>query len=217
VGVLWKIATGLGIPFAELLDATPQPFAVLRRHEAQVLRSPDGKFESRPLVPAGATPLVELYELKLAPRSVHAAEPHSPGTREIIVVLRDQPARNHLRLDFRRALEDVEDARVAQDAADLEFQGIAVAAVNLERGIGIESILQVNAAPGFSEHHSGRALDIGCPGYAHLEEEFEQSPAFAWLQRRGGEFGFRMSFPRNNSIGVLYEPWHWYYEGVARN
>ncbi len=87
----------------------------------------------------------------------------------------------------------------------------------LERGIGIESILQVNAAPGFSEHHSGRALDIGCPGYAHLEEEFEQSPAFAWLQRRGGEFGFRMSFPRNNSIGVLYEPWHWYYEGVARN
>jgi D-alanyl-D-alanine carboxypeptidase len=87
----------------------------------------------------------------------------------------------------------------------------------LERGIGIESILQVNAAPGFSEHHSGRALDIGCPGYAHLEEEFEQSPAFAWLQRRGGEFGFRMSFPRNNSFGVLYEPWHWYYEGVARN
>jgi transcriptional regulator with XRE-family HTH domain len=90
VGVLWKIATGLAVPFAELLDATPQPFAVLRRHEAQVLRSPDGKFESRPLVPAGATPLVELYELKLAPRSAHAAEPHAPGTREIIVVLTGQ-------------------------------------------------------------------------------------------------------------------------------
>ena len=87
VGVLWKIATGLGIPFAELLNATPQPFAVLRRSEAQVLRSPDGKFESRPLVPAGALPLVELYELLLAPRSIHAAEGHSPGTREIIVVL----------------------------------------------------------------------------------------------------------------------------------
>jgi len=90
VGVLWKIATGLGIPFSELLDATPQPFAVLRRHESQVLRSPDGKFESRPLVPAGATPLVELYELRLSPRSVHSAEPHAPGTREIIVVLTGQ-------------------------------------------------------------------------------------------------------------------------------
>jgi XRE family transcriptional regulator, regulator of sulfur utilization len=90
VGVLWKIATGLAVPFAELLDATPQPFAVLRRHESQVLRSPDGKFESRPLVPAGATPLVELYELKLAPRSVHGAEPHAPGTREIVVVLTGQ-------------------------------------------------------------------------------------------------------------------------------
>ncbi len=90
VGVLWKIATGLGIPFAELLDATPQPFAVLRRQEAQVLRSPDGKFESRPLVPAGATPLVELYELRLSPRSTHSAEAHAPGTREIVVLLTGQ-------------------------------------------------------------------------------------------------------------------------------
>ena len=85
----------------------------------------------------------------------------------------------------------------------------------LERGHEIAAILRVNAAPGFSEHHSGRALDLGTPGHPHLEEEFEQSPAFAWLQRRAGEFGFRMSFPRNNRYGVLYEPWHWYYEGVG--
>ena len=84
----------------------------------------------------------------------------------------------------------------------------------LERGEDIAAILQVNAAPGFSEHHSGRALDLGTPGHAHLEEVFEQSPAFAWLQRRAGEFGFRLSFPRNNRYGVMYEPWHWYYEGL---
>ena len=29
------------------------------------------------------------------------------------------------------------------------------------RGLEVEQILTVNAAPGFSEHHSGRALDIG--------------------------------------------------------
>ena len=44
-----------------------------------------------------------------------------------------QPSRDYLRLDFRRALEDVEDARVAEDARDRIFQREAVAAVDLQR------------------------------------------------------------------------------------
>jgi len=81
----------------------------------------------------------------------------------------------------------------------------------LGNGLCIEDILKINAAPGYSEHHSGRAIDIGTPGFAHLEEEFELSPAFAWLQEHAPAFGFRLSFPRNNPFGVLYEPWHWYF------
>lgn len=81
----------------------------------------------------------------------------------------------------------------------------------LARGDSIATILAVNAAPGYSEHHTGRAIDIGTPGYAHLEIEFEQSVAFAWLTSRATEFGFHMSFPRGNSYGVQYEPWHWCY------
>lgn len=81
----------------------------------------------------------------------------------------------------------------------------------LARGDRIEAILAVNAAPGYSEHHTGRALDIGCPGYPHLENDFEHSAAFAWLTRHAHDFGFRMSFPRDNSFGVQYEPWHWCY------
>ena len=46
-----------------------------------------------------------------------------------------------------------------------------------------------------------------------LEEEFERSDAFAWLTRRAGEFGFRMSYPRDNPHGVAYEPWHWAWWG----
>lgn len=83
----------------------------------------------------------------------------------------------------------------------------------LARGDTIDAILAVNAAPGFSEHHTGRAIDIGTPGFPHLEIEFEQSPAFAWLSARAHEFGFRMSFPRDNPYGVQYEPWHWCHEG----
>jgi quercetin dioxygenase-like cupin family protein len=55
-----------------------------------VLRSADGKMESRPLNPAGATPVAEVYELRLAPRAVHASEAHAPGTKEILVVLSGQ-------------------------------------------------------------------------------------------------------------------------------
>jgi transcriptional regulator with XRE-family HTH domain len=87
VGLLWKIAVGLGVPFAELIGEKRTGATVLRRTDTQILRSLDGRFESRPLSPAGSSPLVELYELKLSARSTHASEPHAPGTRELLVVL----------------------------------------------------------------------------------------------------------------------------------
>jgi transcriptional regulator with XRE-family HTH domain len=90
VGVLWKIAVGLGVPFAELIGAPRSGVIVLKRGDAQVLRSSDGKFESRPLSPVGASPLVEIYELRLAARAVHASEAHAPGTHEVLVVLTGQ-------------------------------------------------------------------------------------------------------------------------------
>ena len=76
-------------------------------------------------------------------------------------------------------------------------------------GQAIDEILKVNAAPGYSEHHSGKALDLTCPNSECLEESFEDTPAFAWLERHAADFAFTMSFPRNNSYGLLYEPWHW--------
>ncbi len=87
LGLLWKIAVGLGIPINELLGQSTGPVSVLRRSDASVLRSLDGKLESRPLAPVGTTPLVELYELRLAARSQHASEPHARGTHEVLVVL----------------------------------------------------------------------------------------------------------------------------------
>jgi D-alanyl-D-alanine carboxypeptidase len=83
----------------------------------------------------------------------------------------------------------------------------------LENGQHIGQILRVSAAPGYSEHHSGRALDLTTPGYEVLEEEFELSDAFSWLSRHAAGFGFRMSFPRDNPHDVAYEPWHWAWTG----
>ena len=79
----------------------------------------------------------------------------------------------------------------------------------LARGQTVRQILAVNAAPGYSEHHSGLALDIGTPDEAPAEESFEDTAAFAWLQQHAGGFGFTMSYPRDNPHGIVYEPWHW--------
>jgi zinc D-Ala-D-Ala carboxypeptidase len=79
----------------------------------------------------------------------------------------------------------------------------------LAAGQSIEEILGVNAAPGFSEHHTGRAVDIATPGTRPLTAEFEDSAAFRWLEANAASFGFHMPYARDNRFGFVYEPWHW--------
>jgi D-alanyl-D-alanine carboxypeptidase len=73
----------------------------------------------------------------------------------------------------------------------------------------IADILEVNTAPGFSEHHTGRAVDIATPGSRPLTEDFENTEAFQWLTTEAAGFGFSMTYPRENPWGISYEPWHW--------
>jgi D-alanyl-D-alanine carboxypeptidase len=86
----------------------------------------------------------------------------------------------------------------------------------LARGLDVRQILTVNAAPGYSEHHSGNALDIGTPDEPPAEESFETSAAFEWLTTHAAGFGFGMSYPRDNPHGIVYEPWHWHFTCAAR-
>jgi D-alanyl-D-alanine carboxypeptidase len=71
------------------------------------------------------------------------------------------------------------------------------------------------ARPGFSEHHTGLALDIGDEEHPACDVElpFEETRAFKWLNENAGHLGFELSFPRGNSKGINYEPWHWRYAG----
>lgn len=74
---------------------------------------------------------------------------------------------------------------------------------------------EVSAPPRYSEHHTGYAIDIG-DGKApatNLSENFEQTPAFRWLENNAAKYSFELSFPRNNIQGISYEPWHWRYVG----
>ena len=74
-----------------------------------------------------------------------------------------------------------------------------------------------SAPPGYSEHSTGYAIDVGDGNYpnTHFEVEFEQTPAFKWMKRYASKYHFVLSFPPNNKQGVTYEPWHWRFEGTV--
>jgi D-alanyl-D-alanine carboxypeptidase len=86
---------------------------------------------------------------------------------------------------------------------------VELARNKLARGETLEAIFQAIAPPGCSEHHTGRAVDIGTPGCPPVEEAFEDTEAYRWLQQHASRYGFSLSFPRNNPQGYVYEPWHW--------
>lgn len=74
---------------------------------------------------------------------------------------------------------------------------------------------EVSAPPGYSEHHTGYAVDLGdgnAPG-TNLETDFAKTAAFRWLEQNALKYSFEMSFPPNNKQGVSYEPWHWRFVG----
>jgi len=81
----------------------------------------------------------------------------------------------------------------------------------LANGQTIERVLGVTAAPGYSEHHSGNALDLTAPGITPLTQEFAYSRAYEWLKAQARIYGFHESYPSHNRHGLEWEPWHWCY------
>jgi len=82
----------------------------------------------------------------------------------------------------------------------------------LAKGRTLADILRGTAIPGFSEHHTGFAIDI-CADLNIPEEKFHQTETFAWMLENAGRFGFRLSYPENNEQGMIFEPWHWFFKG----
>lgn len=85
----------------------------------------------------------------------------------------------------------------------------------LAAGQAIADILRLVAAPGYSEHHTARALDIGSPDSATLDESFATTSAFQWLTTQAATFGWHLSYPAGNPHGIAYEPWHWCMRAVC--
>lgn len=97
----------------------------------------------------------------------------------------------------------------------LEDQEYLFFGIKAQRGQNATKRAEVSAPPGYSEHHTGYAIDIGDRDQpsTHLSVSFEQTKAFKWLAENAAFYSFELSFPEGNSQGVSYEPWHWRYVG----
>jgi D-alanyl-D-alanine carboxypeptidase len=76
----------------------------------------------------------------------------------------------------------------------------------------------IAARPGYSEHQTGLAMDIGnASGTCALQACFANTPAGRWAAENGWEYGFIIRYPAGAeaTTGYTYEPWHLRYVGRA--
>lgn len=79
----------------------------------------------------------------------------------------------------------------------------------------VKKTLKRVALPGYSEHGAPKqqAIDfVTIKERGKILPPFEKTPEYQWLLLRAHEFGFTLSYPKNNKLGVMFEPWHWHYE-----
>src|SRR3989475_3759741 len=143
-----------------------------------------------------------------------------PEAQELVVAAIGDDGREHM-------LAPAAAAKWREMSASALFHGVVIKNVSafpsadrqaeiirakLAEGLSLDAVLCVSAPPGYSEHHSGRAIDVTTDeGAAPLEPEFEKTRAFRWLSKNSGRFGFVLSYPAGNPYGYDYEPWHWCY------
>lgn len=78
-----------------------------------------------------------------------------------------------------------------------------------------EQVMRRFAPPGFSEHHSGLALDVNGGVFHAGEPRKNNKAAWKWLAGHCHEFGFMIkNLPGKEQVtGTIYEPWHIRYLG----
>jgi D-alanyl-D-alanine carboxypeptidase len=72
------------------------------------------------------------------------------------------------------------------------------------------------ARPGYSEHQTGLAVDVGTTDDYRLVKSFESTDAGIWLAKNSYLYGFILRYPKGKEYitGYKYEPWHFRYLGT---
>jgi D-alanyl-D-alanine carboxypeptidase len=81
---------------------------------------------------------------------------------------------------------------------------------------GEDEALRWIARPGYSEHHTGLAFDLGLHNDAGVSSGFTGAGKFKWLDDNFYRYGFIVRYPEDKTeiTGISFEPWHIRYVGI---
>lgn len=83
---------------------------------------------------------------------------------------------------------------------------------------GVEEADRYSARPGYSEHQTGMAFDIGETNQEQhwASTSFGETEAGKWIAENAHLYGFVMRYPEGKEqiTGYMYEAWHFRYVGV---
>lgn len=74
-----------------------------------------------------------------------------------------------------------------------------------------------SARPGYSEHQTGLAVDVGGANrVCEIEACFADTPEGKWVAANAYKYGFVVRYQKGteNIVGYIYEPWHLRFVGV---
>ncbi len=77
----------------------------------------------------------------------------------------------------------------------------------LLQGEKYEKLITFVAPPGYSEHHTARAID-----FVPSEARFAFTDTYKWLKEHADEFGFYETYPEDTTGATPWESWHWVYQ-----
>ena len=82
----------------------------------------------------------------------------------------------------------------------------------LEAGEEYQKIISYVAPPGYSQHHSGLAVD-----FVPSEAMFAKTKEYLWLKTNAGDFGFHETYPEDTTGFIPWESWHWTFDSDSLN
>ncbi len=167
-----------------------------------------------------ASPWVIVNKHRPLPIEYHPADLVKPGVHSRFDPRLEQ---THLRADAARALEQL--------FASAETTGYHLTFISGYRSGSHQQLIYTNslraygaattdeavARPGYSEHQTGWAADIGRrDGACELQVCFGGQPEGRWLQQHAHEYGFIIRYGHSQEAltGYHYEPWHLRYIGL---
>ncbi|MBD3881935.1 D-alanyl-D-alanine carboxypeptidase family protein [Phormidium tenue FACHB-886] len=204
---LWR----LGGTSAAALLAVGASLAL--RSPSTPLPAPAASVSPSPVAAAQPSPTASPDLLGHLPYAEAPREELEPITPDASILMRKPAAEKFMEMQAAARVQGIELVPLS-GFRSMEDQSHVFFDVKAERGQTPVTRAEVSAPPGYSEHHTGYAIDVGDGERLdlNLQTEFESTRAYQWLKDNAVSFNFELSFPKDNKR-VSYEPWHWRFVG----